>query len=239
MIDFCLDNWQVTDLLKKIITNTYNSFVLAEILTSFWNHFVFFYRFVIHHSICISWLDSDHSTAKHLDSFYSNSNLLKHSLYSDCYEKKSHIIENVIAISCNFTFSSLSVETKCIFVLETWEKIMQQMLCSTRSTKTSKSIETINFYDDEYKFLNVRRWQITFSFLIDNKYFSIFDFDEFVNVLSFILFDMSFSQLNIILYISDLLSILNLTFYFLNCAIYHIWFESWFQSITFLFVFKK
>ena len=30
-------------------------------------------------------------------------------------KEKSHIIEDVIAISCNFTFSSLSVETKCIF----------------------------------------------------------------------------------------------------------------------------
>ena len=71
VIVFCFDNWQATDLLKKIITNIYNSFVLAEILTSFRNHFVFFCRFVIHHSICTSWLDSDHSTAKHLNSFHS------------------------------------------------------------------------------------------------------------------------------------------------------------------------
>ena len=147
---------------------------------------------------------------------------MKHSLYSDCYEKKSHIIENVIAISCNFTFSSLSVEAKCISFLETREKIMQRMLCSARSARTSKLIETINFYDDEYEFLNVRRWRITLSFLIDNEYFSIFDFDKFVNVLSFTFFDMSFSRLDIILYISDHLSISNLAFYFLDCAIYHI-----------------
>ena len=37
---------------------------------------------------------------------------------------KSYIIEDVIAISCNFTFSPLSVETKCISFFETREKIM-------------------------------------------------------------------------------------------------------------------
>ena len=88
MIVFCLDNWQATNLLKKIITNIYNSFVLAEILTSFRNHFMFFCRFVIHHSICISWLNSDHSTAKHFNSFHSNNNISKHSLCSDCHERK-------------------------------------------------------------------------------------------------------------------------------------------------------
>ena len=71
--------------------------------------------------------------------------------------KKSHIIENAIAISCNLTFSFLSVETKYIFLFETRKKIMQQMLCSVRLAKMSKSIATINFYEDEYKFLNVRR----------------------------------------------------------------------------------
>ena len=88
MIVFCFDSWQAIDLLKKIIMNIYNSFVLAEILTSFRDHFVFFYKFVIHHSICISWLDNNHSTAKHLDLFYLNNNLSKHSLCSDCHEKK-------------------------------------------------------------------------------------------------------------------------------------------------------
>ena len=34
-------------------------------------------------------------------------------------KEKLHIIENVMTISCNFTFSLLSVETKCIFVFET------------------------------------------------------------------------------------------------------------------------
>ena len=154
-------------------------------------------------------------------------------------KEELYIIENVIAISYNLTFSSLSVETKCISVLETREKIMQRILCSARSAKTSKSIETINFYDDEYEFLNVRRWRITFSFLIDNEYFNIFDFNEFVNVLSFIFFDMSFSRLNIILYISDFLNISNLVFFFLNCAIYHIWFESRFKSVTSFLVFKE
>ena len=71
VIVFCFDSWQATDLLKKVITNIYNSFVLAEILTSFRDHFVFFCRFVIHPLICISWLDSDHSTAKHFDLFHS------------------------------------------------------------------------------------------------------------------------------------------------------------------------
>ena len=92
-------------------------------------------------------------------------------------KEKSHIIEDVIAISCNFTFSPLSIEAKYIFFLETRKKIMQRMLCSARLTRTSKSIETINFYDDKYEFLNVRRWRITFSFLINNEYFGIFDLD--------------------------------------------------------------
>ena len=138
-------------------------------------------------------------------------------------KEKLHIIKNVIATSYNFTSSFLSIETKYISLFETREKIMQRMLCSAKSTKTSKSIEIINFYDDEYEFLNVRQWRITFSFLIDNEYFSIFDFDQFVNVLSFILFNMSFFRLDIILYISDFLNISNLVFYFLNYAIYYIW----------------
>ena len=153
-------------------------------------------------------------------------------------KERSHIIEDVIAISCNFTFSSLSVEAKCIF-FETREKIMQRMLYSAKSTRTSKLIKTGNFYNNEYEFLNVRWWQITFSFLIDSEYFNLFDLDEFVNVLSFILFDISFSRLDIILYISDLLSISNLIFYFLDCVIYHIWFESRLKSVIFLLVFKE
>ena len=88
MIVFCFDNWQTTDFLKTVITNLYSSFVLAEILTSFRNHFVSFCRFIIHHSICISWFNSDHSIAKHLNSFYSDSNFSKHSLCFDCYEKE-------------------------------------------------------------------------------------------------------------------------------------------------------
>ena len=88
MIAFCLDNWQATDLLKKIIMNIYNSFVLTEIFTSFRNHFVSFCRFIIHHSICISWFDSDHSTAKYFNSFHSNNNFSKYSLNSDCHKKK-------------------------------------------------------------------------------------------------------------------------------------------------------
>ena len=88
MIIFCFYNWQVTNFLKEIITNIYNSFVLTEILINFRDHFVFFYKFVIHHSICISWLNSDHSTAKHLDSFHSNNNLSKHSLCFDCHERE-------------------------------------------------------------------------------------------------------------------------------------------------------
>ena len=146
-------------------------------------------------------------------------------------KEKSHITEDVIIISCNFTFPFLSVEAKCIFFLKTRKKIMQRMLCSARSIKTSKSIEMINSHDDEHEFLNVRRWRITFSFLIDNKYFNIFNLNEFVNVLSFILFNMSFFQLDIILCILNLLSILNLVFYSLDCAVYYIWFESRLKSI--------
>ena len=147
-------------------------------------------------------------------------------------KEKSHIIEDVIVISCNFTFSPLSVEAKCISLFETREKTMQRMLCSARSARTSKSTEIINFYDDEYEFLNFRRWRITFSFLIDSKYFSIFDLNKFVNVLSFTLFDMLFSRLDTILYISDFLSISNLVFYFSDCVTYHIWFKSRLESIT-------
>ena len=88
MIVFCFDSWQATDFLKEVITNIYNSFVLAEIFTNFWNYFVFVCKSVIHHSIYISWLDSDHSIAKYLDSLHSNNNLSKHSLCSDCHKKE-------------------------------------------------------------------------------------------------------------------------------------------------------
>ena len=222
VIIFCLDNWQATNLLKKVITNIYISFVFVEILTSFRNHFVSFYKFMIHHSICISWLNSDHSTAKHLDLFYSNSNISKYSLYSDCHEKE---ITYHRKCHCNLEQSYILVfisRNEMYFFFETWEKIMQRMLCSARLTRTSKSIEMINFHDDEYEFSNFRRWQITFLFLIDNEYFSIFDFNKFVNILSFTPFDMSFSRLDIILYILNLLSISNLIFYFSDCATYHI-----------------
>ena len=101
-------------------------------------------------------------------------------------KKESNIIENVIAISYNLIFSFLSVEAKCIFFFETREKIIQRMICLIRSAKTLKSIKMINFYNDEYEFLNVQQWRITFSFLIDSEYFIIFDFNKFVNVLSFI-----------------------------------------------------
>ena len=154
-------------------------------------------------------------------------------------KEKLHIIEDVIAISCNFTFSFLSVETKCISLLETREKIMQRMLCLVKSARTSKLIKTINFYDDEYEFLNVRWWRLKFSFLINSEYSDIFDLDEFVNVLSFILFDISFFRLDIILYISNFLSILNLVFYFLDCATYYIWFESRLKSVTSFLVLKE
>ena len=147
-----------------------------------------------------------------------------------CYYLK-YIIEDVIATLYNLTFSLLSIGAKCISLLETREKIMQRMLCSVRSTRTSKLTETINFYDDEYEFSNSSQWRITFSFLIDNEYFSIFDLDKFVNVLSFTFFDMLFSRLDIILYILNLLSISNLTFYFSDYATYHIWFESRFELV--------
>ena len=166
--------------------------------------------------------------------------IFRNTLYALTVTKeRSYIIEDVIAISCNLIFSSLSIEAKCVSFFETRRKIMQRILCSVRPARTLKSIKMINFYNNEYEFLNGRRWRITFSFLIDNEYFSIFDLDEFVNVLSFICFDMLFSRLDIILYISDLLSILYLIFYFFDYAIYHIWFESRLKSITFLFVLKK
>ena len=88
MIVFCFNSWQAIDLLKKIITNIYNSFILAEIFTSFRNHVVIFCKFVIYHSICISWFNNDYLTVKHFTSFHSNSNLSRHFLYFDCYEKK-------------------------------------------------------------------------------------------------------------------------------------------------------
>ena len=88
VIVFCFNNWRATDFLKKIITNIYNFFVLAEIFTSFQNHFISFCRFVIHHSICILWLDSDHSIAEHFDSFHLNNNSLKYFLCFDCHERE-------------------------------------------------------------------------------------------------------------------------------------------------------
>ena len=100
-------------------------------------------------------------------------------------KEESYIIKDIIAISCNLIFSFLSIETKCIFLFETRKKIMQRMLCSVRLTRTSNLIKTINSHNDEYKFLNVQRWRITFLFLINNEYFSIFSLNEFVNVLSF------------------------------------------------------
>ena len=154
-------------------------------------------------------------------------------------KEELYIIEDVIAISCNLTFSFLLIEAKCISFFETREKIMQRMLYLTKSARTSKSIKIINFYNDEYEFLNVRRWRITFSFLIDSEYFSIFDFNKFVNVLSFILFDIFFSQLNIILYILNFLSISNLVLYFLNYVTYHISFKNRFKSIIFSFLLKE
>ena len=214
MIIFCFDNWQATDFLKEIITDIYSSFVLVEILMSFWNDFVFFCKFMIYHSICILWLDSDHSTAKYFNSFHSNKNFSRHSLCFDGYERRSHIIEDVIAISWNSILSFLSIGTKYIFFLETRKKIMQRILCLTRSTRTLDSIATFNSHDDEYEFLNVRRWQIIFSFLINNEYFSIFDFNEFVNVLSFTFFDMSFFRLDIILYIIKFLKHIKSNFLF-------------------------
>ena len=86
-IVFCFDNWQTTSFLKKVITNIYNSFIFVEIFTNFRDHFMFFCKFVIYYSICISWFDSDHSTTKYLHSFYSNNNFSKHSLYSDYHKK--------------------------------------------------------------------------------------------------------------------------------------------------------
>ena len=88
MIVFYLDSWQATDLLKKVITNIYNSFILAKILMSFWDHFVFFCKSMIYHLIYILWFNNDHLIAKHFDSFHSNNNLSKHSLCFDYYEKE-------------------------------------------------------------------------------------------------------------------------------------------------------
>ena len=88
MMTFCFDSWQATNFLKKVITNIYNSFVLAAIFTNFRNHFMFFCRFVIHHLICISWLDSDHSTAKYFDSLHSNNNFSRYFLSTDCHESE-------------------------------------------------------------------------------------------------------------------------------------------------------
>ena len=88
MIVFCFDSWQAKDFLKKIITNIYNSFIFTKFLMSYRDHFVSFCRFIIYHSICILWLDSDNLIAKYLDSFHSNRNFPKPSLYTDCYENE-------------------------------------------------------------------------------------------------------------------------------------------------------
>ena len=88
MIIFYFDSWHATDFLTRIITNIYSSFVFAEILTSFQNHFIFFCKFVIHYSIYISWFNSDHSIAKWFNSLRSNNNFSRHSLYIDCHENE-------------------------------------------------------------------------------------------------------------------------------------------------------
>ena len=88
MIVFCSDTWQATNILKKIITNIYNSFVFVKSFTNFQDHFIFFYKFIIHHSICISWLDISHSIVKYFNLFYSNSNLSKYFLHFDYHERK-------------------------------------------------------------------------------------------------------------------------------------------------------
>ena len=175
MIVSCIDNWQATDFLKKIITNIYSSFVLAEVLTSFRDHFAFFCTSTIHHWICISWLDSVCLTAEYLDSFHSSSNFLKHSFCTDCHETE-------IIYHRRRHHNLLSSH-----ILETWKKTMSRTLCSARSTKTSKLIEMINFHDDEYEFLNVRWWRIMSQFLINSEHFSIFDLAEFMNASSFTL----------------------------------------------------
>ena len=175
VIIFYLDNWQATDLLKEII----RIFITLLFLLKFSRVFEiiscpsadlwFIIRFTLHNLTAVTQLR----------------NILIHFIWTIIFQnifytltvtkERSHIIKDVIATSCNFTFSSLSVKAKCISFLEMRKKIMQRMLCSTKSTKTSKSIEIINFYDDEYEF--VLRWRIMFSFLIDNEYFSIFDLD--------------------------------------------------------------
>ena len=87
-------------------------------------------------------------------------------------KEKSHIIENVIAISCNFTFSSLSVEAKCISFFKTRKKIMQRMLCSVKSARTSKSITTINFHNDESRFHSWLIMNISVSLILMNSWMS-------------------------------------------------------------------
>ena len=146
-----------------------------------------FCKFVIQHLIYILWLDSNHSTAKYLNSFHSNSNLSKYFLCIDYHESENTYHRRRY---CNllqfYILVFISRSEMYFFFLETREKIMQRMLYSIESTRTLKLIETINSYNDKYEFLNVQRWRIMFQFLINNEYFNIFDFNKFVNVLLFI-----------------------------------------------------
>ena len=119
VIVFCFHNWWAIDLLKEIIMNIYNFFVFIEIFTNFRDHFVFFCKFVIYHSICILWFDNNHSTAKYLNSFHSNNNFSKYFLCTDCHKKEIIYHRRRYRNFLQFIFSSLSVETKCISLFET------------------------------------------------------------------------------------------------------------------------
>ena len=217
MIVFCFDSWQATDFLKKIITNIYNFFVFAEILTSFRDHFMFFCKFMIHHSICISWLDSNYSTAKHLDSLHSNNNFSKHFLCFDCHERgiiyhwKRHrnLVQFYILaiISRNeMHFSSRNVRedsaTNVVF-----SKISKNIKINrndqflwwwVRILECSMMTNHVLIFDWQWIFQYFQFWWVRECFIIHSlqyAFLSIWNYLVYIKLLEYIKFSLLFSWL--------------------------------------------
>ena len=89
-----------------------------EIISCFSVNLWFITRFASHDLITITQL-------RNILIYFIRTIIFRNILYVLTVTKeRSYIIKIVIAISYNFTFSSLSIETKCISFLETRKKIM-------------------------------------------------------------------------------------------------------------------
>ena len=119
---------------------------------------------MIHHLICISWLNSDHSTAEYLNSFNSNNNFSKYFICIDCHESEiiyhqrdhcNFLQSYVLALISrsethlfsrnvkedNITNIMLTRSARMSKSIKIRRKTMQRMRDLTRSESTSKSIE--------------------------------------------------------------------------------------------------